>query len=47
MCFGERALVLTSNLSIPRAQHTATLLKNSTIFVADGTDDTTTWQIFQ
>ena len=40
------ALEATGNLSIPRAFHTATLLKNSSIFVAGGTDDFTSWQIF-
>lgn len=39
-------LLLTGNLNIPRADHSATLLNDGHIFVAGGTDDNTSWQIF-
>lgn len=38
--------LLTGNLTIPRADHTATLLNSGQIFVAGGTDNDTSWQIF-
>lgn len=38
--------LLTGNLSIPRAYHSAVLLNDGHIFVVGGTDNTTSWQIF-
>jgi hypothetical protein len=40
------ALLLTGNLAIARSLHSAVLLQNGTIFVAGGTGDTTSCQIF-
>lgn len=38
-------LLLTGNLSVPRSEHSMTLLQNLNLFVAGGTDDNTSWQI--
>src|SRR5712671_74375 len=39
------ARLLTGNLSVPRSSHTATLLTTGGIFVAGGSNNSTSWQI--